>query len=44
MIAERARRADAAADITELVGQVRDAAWHHAVRTQDFQARVRSAV
>ncbi|WP_329182293.1 hypothetical protein OG754_40660 (plasmid) [Streptomyces decoyicus] len=24
--------------------QVRDAAWHHAVRTQDFQARVRSAV
>ncbi|MGA5267032.1 hypothetical protein [Streptomyces lydicamycinicus] len=45
MIAQRARRADAAADITELVGQVRDASWHHtAERTQDFQARIRSAV
>ncbi|MGA4951018.1 hypothetical protein NCG97_00890 [Streptomyces lydicamycinicus] len=45
MIAQRARRADAAADISELVGQVGDAAWHHAAeRTQDFQARIRSAV
>lgn len=44
MIAERARRADAAADISELVGQVGDAAWHHAACTQDLQARVRSAV